>query len=246
VTPTGARSQVNRRGFVMALVGSVALADVAVCALGEVGQAAAQSAAATKAFDTTADVDSPLWFADAYAEGFRLYIPNTTVWGRNEPWPRAAPQLKLALDAGLMVAAYARNPSWWSAAIQACSPYVDKLQFFCLDVETDPGVPVTQAMVDGVTNHGVRPLIYSGSGMWPQVMGSDDSTFAALPLWDRQLAEQVSVDFTPDVTSPPPQQYGGWNTAANPRVGVQQGVRTDLNGVIVDVSSFSSAFLMLR
>ena len=111
-----------------------------------------------KAFDTTASINSVKWFVDAYAAGYRLYIPNTTVWGRNEPWPQAAPQLKLALDAGLMVAAYARNPSWWSTAIQACSPYSDKLQFFCLDVESHPGVPVTQAMVDGVGKLGVATI----------------------------------------------------------------------------------------
>ena len=231
--------ELNRRHFV-ALLGSAVALGVSCPALA--GKALGQVTDSVKAFDTTAAIDSAGWFADAYAAGFRLYIPSTTVWGRNTPWPRAAPQLKLALDAGLMVAAYARNPSWWSAAIQACSPYVEKLQFFCLDVEINPGVPVTQGMVDGVRSLGVRPLIYTGSGMWSSVMGGDVTEFASLPLWDRQL-NGASPDFAPDVNSPPPQPYGGWNTPTNPRVGVQQGVNTMLNGIAVDVSSFSSAFL---
>jgi hypothetical protein len=209
-------------------------------------QPLAQIQTPVKAFDTTASIDSAAWFASAYAAGYRLYIPNTTVWGQNKPWPQAAPQLKLALDAGLMVAAYARNPSWWSAAIQACSPYTDKLQFFCLDVETRPGVRVTRAMVDGVRNLGVRPLIYSGSGMWTQVMSGNVTTFASVPLWDCQATYGVPANFTPDVNSPTPQVYGGWNTPTNPRVGVQQGFNTNLNGVTVDVSSFGSAFLAPR
>ena len=206
----------------------------------------AQIPTPVKAFDTTAYIDSAAWFASAYAAGYRLYIPNTTVWGQNKPWPQAAPQLKLALDAGLMVAAYARNPSWWYAAIQACSPYTGKLQFFCLDVETSPGVRVTQAMVNGVTNLGVRPLIYSGSGMWTRVMGGNVTTFASVPLWDCQATSGVPANFTADVNSPTPQVYGGWNTPTNPRAGVQQGFNTNLNGVTVDVSSFNSTFLAPR
>lgn len=234
----------SRGRFLVALLGSAAAAGLSSFTSG--GKALAQDGDSVKAFDTTAAIDSAGWFADAYAAGYRLYIPNTTVWGQNAPWPRAAPQLKLALDAGLMVAAYARNPSWWSTAIQACSPYVDKLQFFCLDVETQPGVRVTQAMVDGVRTLGVRPLIYTGSGMWSSVMGGDTAEFASVPLWDRQLKGAVLPDFAPDVNSPPRRPYGGWNTATNPRVGVQQGIDTILNGVAVDVSSFSSAFLTPR
>jgi len=152
----------------------------------------------------------------------------------------------MALDAGLMVAAYARNPTWWSAAIEACSPYIDKLQFFCLDIETHPGVPVTRAMVQGVADLAVRPLIYTGPGMWSQVMGGNVATFSSVPLWDANAGYNVPADFTPDINSPTPVEYGGWNTPTNPRVGVQQGFRTKLNGVTVDVSSFSSGFLVPR
>lgn len=145
-----------------------------------------------------------------------------------------------------MIAAYTRNPNWWSNGIKACVPYVDKLQFFCLDIETDPGVRVTAAMVQGVTALGVRPVIYSGYGMWPEVMGGNVTSFSAVPLWDTNVVGSVPLSFAPNIGSPPPVQYGGWNTAANPRVGIQQGFDVSLNGVVVDVSSFSLAFLARR
>jgi hypothetical protein len=154
----------NRRQFLFALLATAPVAGVFRCTVGPSGQALAQIGESVKAFNTIAPA-SASWFADAYQAGYRLYIASTTNvdrTGQNTPWPQAAAQLKLALDAGMMVAAYSRNPALWAAAIQACSPYEDKLQFFCLDIETDPGVPVTQAMVQGVTNLGVRPLIYTG------------------------------------------------------------------------------------
>jgi hypothetical protein len=142
-----------------------------------------------------------------------------------------------------MIAAYTRSPDWWSNGIKACAPYVDKLQFFCLDIETDPGVRVTKAMVRGVTALGVRPVIYSGYGMWSGVMGGDVTSFSGVPLWDTNVTGPVLASFTADIGSPPPVQYGGWNTAGNPRMGIQQGFNTELNGVEVDVSSFRSTFL---
>lgn len=239
-------ADLNRRGFLFALAASTAVAGISRGAGRASGDTIAQTGASVKAFDTTAYINSPKWFAGAFAAGYRLYVPCTTVWGRNQPWPYAAPQLKMALDAGLMVAAYARNPLWWLAAIKACSPYIDKLQFFCLDVETNPGVRVTQTMVQGVTNLRVRPLIYTGSGMWSRVMGGNVTAFSSVPLWDTNASYNVPANFTPDINSPPPVGYGGWNTPTNPRVGVQQGFNTNLNGVLVDVSSFSSTFLMPR
>ncbi len=196
-----------------------------------------------KAFDTTATIDSSAWFASAYSAGYRLYILHTTMWGSSTPWPNAPGQIKLALDAGLSIAAYTRNPSWYSNGIKACAPYISKLQFFCLDVETDPGIRATWTMVDGVKALGVRPVIYSGYGMWSEVMGGNVTSFSTVPLWDTNATDPVPATFTPDINSPAPVAYGGWNTLANPRIGIQQGFNTDLNGVIVDVSSFNSAFL---
>jgi hypothetical protein len=236
----------KRRRFLEASLASAA--GVLCGTVGVPGQALAQTGASVKAFDTT-ETAAASWFADVYQAGYRLYIASTTNvdrTGQDTPWAQAAAQLKLALDAGLMVAAYSRNPTLWASAIHACSPYQDKLQFFCLDIETDPGVPVTQAMVQGVTNLGVRPLIYTGSNIWGQVMGGNVTTFSNLPLWDINATENMRANFTPDVNSPPPVEYAGWNTPTNPRVGVQQGVDTNLSGVTVDVSSFNSAFLVPR
>ena len=137
-----------------------------------------------------------------------------------------------ALDAGLKVAAYTRNPRWWQTGIEACGPHIGALQFFCLDVEVDPGVPVTHAMVEGVQGMGVRPVIYSSSGMWPHVMGNDTS-FANLPLWDAAHG------------APEPVPYGGWNTPGNMRVGVQLTEEADLNGMSINISTFSAGFLGL-
>src|SRR5581483_5756011 len=110
------------------------------------------TAAAVKAIDTTATITDAAWFTGAYQQGVRLYVLHSTAWGTCTPWYRTQTQIALALAAGLKVAAYTRDPRCWQAGIEAAGPYIAQLQFFALDVETDPGVPVTQAMVDGVTS----------------------------------------------------------------------------------------------
>lgn len=195
-----------------------------------------------KAFDTVYGA-SAAWFADMFNHGFRLAIFSTNEWGQNKPWADAPAAIKRALDAGLMVAAYTRDPRWWHTGIQACAPYIDRLQFFCLDIETDPGVPVTRAMVDGVRALGVRPLIYSGWGMWPSIM-HNSTAFADVPLWDVDAeGAHWPIGFGPTLDDPKPVTYGGWNTAANPRVGLQQTWDLIYQGINVDLSSFSAAFL---
>jgi hypothetical protein len=76
------------------------------------------------------------------------------------------------------------------------------------------------------------------------VMGGNVTAFSNLPLWDANTTNNVHANFAADVNSPPPVEYGGSNTPTNPRVGVQQGADTNLNGVNVYVNSFSSAFLV--
>src|SRR6185312_2785263 len=171
---------------------------------------------------------SPQWYQQAYGAGYRLMVLSSNIWDENLPWPEAPTQLGFAQDAGLRVAAYTRNPNWWRAGIEACGPHIGALQFFCLDVEIDPGVPVTHAMVDGVRSMGVRPLIYSSSGMWPKIMGNDTS-FADLPLWD---AAHGNPNWTP---------YGGWTG----RVGVQTTEEAVFNGQAINLSTFSAGSLGL-
>jgi hypothetical protein len=198
-----------------------------------------------KAFDTTS-APSASWFQQAYKDGFRLYVLSGNSWGQNTPWPQASGLCKLALDAGLKIAVYTRDPRWYAAGINACKPYVNRLQFFALDIESDPGVAVTRAMVNAVPAMGVRPVIYSGYGMWPQIMGATNTSFADVPLWDTNAGSATSmnpVSYTPNFLTPKPVAYGGWNTSNNLRIGVQQTFETIYNGINIDINSFAADFL---
>lgn len=194
-----------------------------------------------KVLDTTAAITDPAWFRQAYAEGFRLYVMHSTVWGTCTPWQQTQAQLKMALDAGLKIAVYTRDASCWEAGIKAAGPYMSQLQFFALDVE--PGSsPVTRAMVDGVRGLGVRPVIYSGSGMWPGLM-NNSTAFSDVPLWDANASNINYASWTANYLAPAPVQYGGWNTTGTMRVGIQQKFEHTLNGINVDLNSFSASFL---
>ena len=205
--------------------------------------AATPSAASpsVKVVDTTAEITDPAWFKQAYDAGIRLYVMHSTAWATCDPWHRTEAQLKMALDAGLKIAVYTRDASCWQSGIAAAGPYAPQLQFFALDVE--PGSsPVTRAMVDGVKGMGARPVIYSGSHIWPALMG-DNTSFADVPLWDTNAGHIDFAGWSADHLAPAPVQYGGWNTAATMRVGVQQKFEHVLNGVPVDLNSFNASFL---
>ncbi len=200
--------------------------------------------AAVRAFDTTATITDPAWFASMRTRGFDLYVLHSTSWGSCDPWARSQVQAAMALKAGLRIAAYTRDPRCWRTGITALGQYASQLQFFALDVETDPGVPVTRAMVDGVRALGVRPVIYSGSGMWPQVMGGS-TAFSDVPLWDTNAVYGAELSsWKPNMTTPAAMPYGGWNTGASTaRIGLQQRFEVKVQGVAVDLNSFSASFL---
>ncbi|WP_284762553.1 hypothetical protein [Arthrobacter sp. efr-133-R2A-63] len=198
-------------------------------------------AGSVKVLDTTAAITDPDWFRQAYAEGFRLYVMHSTAWGTCTPWQQTQAQLKMALDAGLKIAVYTRDASCWENGIKAAGPYVSQLQFFALDIEPG-GSLVTRAMVDGVRSLGVRPVIYSGSGMWPGLMGNS-TAFSDVPLWDTDTSNLNYARWTADYLAPAPVQYGGWNTASTMRVGIQQKFEHTLNGINVDLNSFNVSFL---
>lgn len=198
-------------------------------------------AGSVKVLDTTAAITDPNWFRQAYAEGFRLYVMHSTAWGTCTPWQQTQAQLKMALDAGLKIAVYTRDASCWENGIKAAGPYVSQLQFFALDIEPG-GSLVTRAMVDGVRSLGVRPVIYSGSGMWPGLMGNS-TAFSDVPLWDTDTSNLNYARWTADYLAPAPVQYGGWNTAGTMRVGIQQKFEHTLNGINVDLNSFNASFL---
>ncbi|OOP61044.1 hypothetical protein BMF89_14520 [Arthrobacter sp. SRS-W-1-2016] len=198
-------------------------------------------AGSVKVLDTTAAITDPNWFRQAYGEGFRLYVMHSTAWGTCTPWQQTQAQLKMALDAGLKIAVYTRDASCWENGIKAAGPYVSQLQFFALDIEPG-GSLVTRAMVDGVRSLGVRPVIYSGSGMWPGLMGKS-TAFSDVPLWDTDTSNLNYARWTADYLAPAPVQYGGWNTSSTMRVGVQQKFEHTLNGINVDLNSFNASFL---
>jgi hypothetical protein len=186
------------------------------------------------------------WFEQAYADGFRLYAYPPLTWGSDKPRADAQQLFKYALDAGLKVAAYSRDPRWWNAAINAVGSYKSQLQFFALDIETNPGIPVTRSMVDGVKAMGVCPIIYSGSGMWPGIMGAETTNFKDVPLWDTHAVGVTSMNpktYTPNVLQPKPVPYGGWNVAGTMRIGIQQTFETLYNGKRIDIDSWSADFL---
>jgi len=196
-----------------------------------------------KVIDSANTINDPAWFTQAYADGFRLYVMHSTAWGTCTPWYNTQAQLGMALDAGLKIAVYTRDPNCWNAGILATGPYQDKLQFFALDSESDPGVPVTREMVDGVKAMNVRPVIYTGSGMWNGIQGATANDFADIPLWDTNTSAFDYTAWQANYLAPAPFAYGGWNTPTTMRVGVQQQFEYDLNGVKVDLNSFDASFL---
>lgn len=203
-----------------------------------------RTASSVAAFDTTATIFGTAWFRSMYERGFRLYVMHSTAWASCLPWSQTQAQLGAALSVGLKIAVYTRDLRCFQGGIEAAGPYTSQLQFFALDVETDPGISVTRALVNGVTALGVRPVIYTGSGMWSQVQGGNAASFADVPLWDTAASGNVRPStWKPSLVAPAPVAYGGWNTPANPRVMVQQALNVSVNGVVVDLDSVSAAFL---
>jgi hypothetical protein len=196
-----------------------------------------------KVLDSANTINDPAWFTKAYAAGFRLYVMHSTAWGTCKPWYNTQAQLGMALAAGLKIAVYTRDPTCYQGGIDAAGPYQSQLQFFALDVETG-GPVVTRAMVDDVKRNNVRPVIYTGSGMWPQ-MTNNSTAFADVPLWDTNARRSVNYNrWIADYLSPTPVAYGGWNTPTTMRVGVQQKFNQSLNGVVIDLNSFDATFLL--
>jgi len=198
---------------------------------------------AVKAVDSANTINSQIWFNQAYADGVRLYIIHSTKWDTCTPWQNTQAQLAMALKAGIKIAAYTRDPTCWRNGILATGPYRKLLQFFAIDIETDPGKPVLPEMIAGIRAMGVRPVIYSGSAMWRNVMAHNIIGFSDIPLWDTNATRSNPAIWGGNVRSPTPVQYGGWNTRSTMRIGVQQAFEYTLHGVDVDLNAFNSSFL---
>ena len=70
------------------------------------------------------------FFTQAFKDGYRLYVYPPLSWGTDKPRSDAQALFKAALDAGLKVGIYSRDPRWWNAAINAVGTYKSQLQFF--------------------------------------------------------------------------------------------------------------------
>lgn len=202
---------------------------------------AAEQNPSVRVLDSANAVNDPAWFAQAYAEGFRLYIMHSTNWGTCTPGVNTQAQLGMAVAAGLKIAVYTRDPTCWQAGISAAGQYQSQLQFFALDVEHG-GPVVTRAMVDGVEEMGVRPVIYTGAWMWA-AMTNNSTEFSDVPLWDSDVHNIDYSLWVADYLAPSPVAYGGWNTPSTMRVGVQQKFEHSLNGIGIDLNSFDADFL---
>ena len=166
------------------------------------------------------------WFQQAYASGYRVYVMDCQ---SREGYPKTftafentESQLTLARTAGLRIALTTKDPRWWSEAITAAGSEAAHLQFFALNATLNVNRRITAAMVDGITALGVRPMIFTGWGMYPQIMGKTHTQFFSTFLWDTQ-----SITFRP---------YNGWTS----RVANQGQMDYNLNGVLVDLSDFDS------
>jgi hypothetical protein len=188
------------------------------------------------------------WFDAARAAGYEGFATTLhTFWnGQPKPWTQSAIALERALAAGMWVGAYGRPVSHWQQALNSLPRELrEQLKFFALDVEVEPSgtFAVKRAYVDGVRDQfGVRPIIYSGWGMWGDVMGSGVTSFSDVPLWD------FSGDrsgWPSAMTDPVLRQYGGWNTPSNLRSGwqVQMQSPATFQGVKIDRDVFSRSFI---
>jgi hypothetical protein len=187
------------------------------------------------------------WFDNLVTLGYEGFITTShTYWdGNPQPNPNANISLQRALNAGLWIGCYARPVHYWEDAINVLDPEIrSQLKFFTLDVEHEPSgtYPVLREYVTGVESYGVRPIIYSSSSLWSDVMGPDNEDFADVPLHDFA----GDIDGWPTVIYEEPiETYGGWNTPQTMRVGWQ--IRMidppSIDGIPVDDNVFTREFI---
>ncbi len=74
-------------------------------------RSAEQQNPAVLAIDSASTITNPAWFKQARQQGIELYILHSTAWGTCHAWARTQTQLGMALQAGMKVAAYTRDPN---------------------------------------------------------------------------------------------------------------------------------------
>jgi hypothetical protein len=179
-------------------------------------------------------------------DGFRLFLTDPVVWSSecsdgscDAPVntctvdPAAVAQIQDAYRQGIDYAVYTRNVNCLAKAIRGLPRILQAhLSFAVLDIESGPGVPLTAALVRGVTALGQTPVVYSIGQGWQAVMGGS-AVFRTLPLFDAQVPDfnapfpaGYPAGFPALAAMPHP--YGGWS-GFDARIEQQQ-CCTDLRG----------------
>lgn len=232
-------------------------------------QTAAAAPAAVKGFDeagvstgTGDDFTAAQWTSIA-AAGFRVFITDPIYWSSEcsddnctrpvntcTTDPAAVAQIQDAMNAGLDYAIYTRNPNCLTAAIRGLGTSLEQhLSFAVLDIETDPSVPPSTALVNGVKALGVTPVFYSYQGAWDSITGNTTAYAsyalqdAEVPDWNAAFPAAYPSGFPKLVTMPYP--YGGWSGYADIE---QQQCCTDIAGIRnssdqVDLDAVNAAWL---
>jgi hypothetical protein len=201
-------------------------------------------------------------------DGFRLFITDPIEWSSEcsdgnctSPVntctldPAAVAQIQDAYDHGIDYAVYTRNVNCLRAAIEGLpSTLQAHMSFALLDIEPGPGVPITPALIHGVTAAGQIPVIYSYQWGWQAVMlGS--SAFSGDPLQDGEVPNwgvQFPAPYPAGYPVLPamPSPYGGWS-GHDARIEQQQ-CCTDIQGPAgaignrsdqIDLDSVNAAWL---
>jgi hypothetical protein len=178
--------------------------------------------------------------------GFRLFLTDPVVYSSecsngscDAPVntctvdPAAVAQIRDAYREGIDYAVYTRNVNCLGRAIRGLPRTLQvHMSFAVLDIESGPGVPLTAALIKGVTALGQTPVVYSIHQDWQTVMGGS-AAFSALPLQDAQVPDFAApfpaaypAGYPALVAMPHP--YGGWS-GFDARIEQQQ-CCTDLRG----------------
>jgi hypothetical protein len=186
-------------------------------------------------------------------DGFRLFLTDPIEWSSEcsdgnctapvntcTVDPAAVAQLQDAYSQGIDYAVYTRNVNCLTAAIEGLPAALQAhLSFALLDIEPGPSVPLTQALINGVTALGQTPVVYSYQWGWQTVMGTS-SAFSSYPLqdgevpdWSAQFPAAYPSGYPSLAAMPYP--YGGW-TGYDAQIEQQQ-CCTDIQGPAGSIDS---------
>jgi hypothetical protein len=242
----------NRLRRALTLAAAVVMMAIVLAGCSASMPAASSGPAAVRGFDAAGvSTGSGDRFTEAQwrtirLDGFRLFLTDPIVWSSecsdgscDAPVntctvdPAAVAQIQDAYRQRIDYAVYTRNVNCLARAIRGLPRILQAhLSFAVLDIESSPGVPLTAALVNGVTALGQTPVVYSIRQVWQTVMGGS-AVFRTLPLFDAQVPDFAApfpaaypAGFPGLVAMPHP--YGGWS-GFDARIEQQQ-CCTDLRG----------------